>query len=126
MLALANGIVFNCFCCFCWRENIDLVAANAGICVYLVLLKIDLSLLVGKAAITLQFFTPSKSNSNTLLLLGHEHDLSRLERGPLVSLNVIRDDGQEAEDADNLNQQLLAIVVLRLGGPLQESGHVLG
>lgn len=43
-----------------------------------------------------------------------------------MSLNVIRDDGQEAEDADNLNQQLLAIIVLRLGGPLQESGHILG
>jgi len=43
-----------------------------------------------------------------------------------VSLNVIRDDGQEAEDADHLDQQLLAVIVLRLGGPLQESGHILG
>lgn len=90
------------------------------------LLKIDLSLLVGKAAITLHFFTPSKSNSNILLLLGHEHNLPRLERRPLVPLNVIRDDGQEAKDANHLDQQLLAIVVLRLGSPLQESGHVLG
>lgn len=83
--------------------------------------------LVDKAAVTLQFFTILQIKFQTfILLLGHEDDLSRLERGPLVSLNVIRDGSQEAENANYFDQQLLAIIVLRLGCPLEERGHILG
>lgn len=60
------------------------------------------------------------------LLLWVEDDLARLQRGPLVPLNVVRQTDERRKDADRLDHHALAVVELGLGRPPQESGHILG
>lgn len=55
-----------------------------------------------------------------------EHDFTRLHRRPLVALDVVRQCDQRGEHTDGLDQHALALVVLRLRGPSQERGNVLG
>lgn len=53
-------------------------------------------------------------------------ELSRLQPCPLVSLNPDADGPQRRSDNQNLQTHLLAVIHLRLGGPVEEFNNVLG
>lgn len=53
-------------------------------------------------------------------------NLPGLDDRPLVALDVERNSGQGREQDDSLQAGLLALVVLRLGCPVQERDNVLG
>ena len=53
-------------------------------------------------------------------------DLASLDRGPLEALDVDGDGGESSEKDDGLDTGLLALIVLRLGSPVQERDDVLG
>lgn len=57
---------------------------------------------------------------------GRRTELPVLDDGPLEALDVERERGQGGEQDDGLDTDLLPVVVLRLGGPVQEGGDVLG
>lgn len=54
------------------------------------------------------------------------HDLSGLERGPLVALDPDANGEQTSQEGDGLDTHLLAVVHLGLGGPVEELDNVLG
>lgn len=61
-----------------------------------------------------------------LLFFGPEFDLARLQRRELQFFDIVTRGDKEGEDADSFDQHFLPVVVLGLGGPFQERGHVLG
>lgn len=63
------------------------------------------------------------TSSKTLIQLTH---LSVLDDGPLEPLNVETDSSERREEDDGLETNLLPVVVLRLGGPVEERSDVLG
>jgi hypothetical protein len=60
------------------------------------------------------------------LRFGIEGDLSRLQCGPLVSLDVVGECEENGEHAGRLDEDAFAVVPLGFGCPLQEGGDVLG
>lgn len=57
---------------------------------------------------------------------GAVHDLSGLDRGPLVTLDPNADSEQTRQKGDSLDTHLLAVIHLRLGRPVKELNNVLG
>lgn len=57
---------------------------------------------------------------------GAVHDLSGLERGPLVALDPDGDGEETGQEGNGLDTHLLALVHLGLGGPVQELDDILG
>ena len=53
-------------------------------------------------------------------------DLSRLDRGPLVTLNPDAHGEQTSKNGKGLETHLLAVIHLGLGGPVEELDDVLG
>ena len=53
-------------------------------------------------------------------------DLPRLERGPLEPLDVEGHASENTKDDDGLKTDLLSLIMLGLGSPVEESSHVFG
>jgi hypothetical protein len=54
------------------------------------------------------------------------HNLPRLDRSPLVTLDPDGKCRQDRRNDEHLHTHFLAVVHLRLGGPVEELGDVLG
>ena len=68
-----------------------------------------------------------KTKEDYLLLVGGDVEhLSALDDGPLVPLDVVNKDSEEAKHGQGLHPHLLPHVMLWGGGPHQEGGDILG